>query len=54
MAAIRGAIGTRLIMDGLLVRFEIASSPLGDLTGGLALPDAGLLIAAAIIDVVTL
>ena len=48
------AIGTLLIMDGPLMRFQVAGPFSCDLTGGLALSDARLLIAATIVDTMTL
>ena len=53
-APIRGAVCALLVMNGVLVRFQITGAPSGNLTGCLALPDTRLLIAATIINGVTL
>lgn len=54
VTSISGAIGPLLVMNSLLMRFQIVRSPSGDLTGGFALLDTRLLVTPTIVDVMTL
>ena len=54
VASIGGTVSSFLIMNRVLMRFKVAGSLPGNLTGSLPLLDARLLIAATIVNVVTL